>query len=78
MAIRHITYDGKPAVSVDTEEEYAQVFDSGLPIQAPREVFAAYGIPGSDENGDPIDYGDPTDNPGFPAELIDLADEDRE
>lgn len=72
MAIQDITVDGRPAVSVDTEEEFARVFDRGLPIQAPREVVAAFGVPGTDENGDPMEMGD------FPAEALDLADEDRD
>ena len=71
MAIREIIVDGEPAVSVDTEEEFAQVFDRGLPIEAPREVVAAFGVPGADENGHPIE----TDEPA--AEFFDLLDEDR-
>ncbi len=72
MAIREIIVEGKPALSVDTEEEFARVFDRGLPIAAPREVIAAFGVPGADENGDPIEFGE------LPAELLDLADEDRD
>jgi len=72
MAIRDITVDGKPAFSVDTEEEFARVFDRGLPIQAPREVVAAFGVPGADENGDPLENDEPS------AEFFDLLDEDRD
>ncbi len=71
MGIREIEIEGKPALSVDTEEEFAQVFDRGLPIEAPREVVDAFGIPGADENGDPLD----TDEPS--AEFDDLALEDQ-
>lgn len=71
MGIREIEIEGKPALSVDTEEEFAQVFDRGLPIEAPREVVAAFGIPGADENGDLLD----TDEPS--AEFDDLALEDQ-
>lgn len=71
MAIREIEIEGKPGFRVDTEEEFAQVFDRGLPIEAPREVIAAFGIPGADENGDP------DDSEPYSAELYDLALEDQ-
>ena len=70
MAIREITVDGKLAVKVDTEEEFARVFDRGLPIRVPREVIAAFGVPGADEKGEPIELDGPS------AEVFDLADED--
>ena len=70
MTIREITLDGKPALQVDTEEEFARVFDRGLPISATREIAAAFGVPGADEPTDPVDTDD------LPAELLDLADED--
>ena len=70
MAITGITVDGKPALAVDTEEEFARVFARGLPISAPREVAAAFGVPGADDNGDPAEADD------MPAEACDLAHED--
>lgn len=71
MAIKEIKIDGKPAFAVDTKEEFAQVFDLGRPIEAPREVIAFFGIPGADENGDP------DDSEPYSAELYDLALEDQ-
>ena len=71
MAIREIEIEGKPAFAVDTEEEFAEVFDLGRPIEAPREVAVAFGIPGADE------HGDPDDSEPYSAELYDLALEDQ-
>lgn len=45
MAIREVIVDGKPAVAVDTEEEFARALDRGLPITAPPEIAAAFGFP---------------------------------
>lgn len=45
MATREVIVDGKRAVEVDTEEEFARALDRGLPIAAPPEIAAAFGFP---------------------------------
>lgn len=45
MAIKEVIVDGKPAVEVDTEAEFARALDRGIPIAAPPEIAAAFGFP---------------------------------
>lgn len=50
MTIREIILPtGEKALEIDTEEEFGEALETDLPLLAPPEVAAAFGLPDTDE-----------------------------